>query len=118
MKELICIVCPNGCHLCIDETTLNVTGNKCKRGEDFAKKELISPVRTVCTTVRTVFKDCPVVPVRTSSEIPLEKIFEVMAEIKKIRLKTRVKRGEIVISNVLDLGCDIVITSDRLTEAQ
>ncbi|MBE6426383.1 MAG: molybdopterin oxidoreductase, partial [Planctomycetaceae bacterium] len=28
-KELICIVCPRGCHLTVDEN-MNVTGNFCK----------------------------------------------------------------------------------------
>ena len=30
-KELVCIVCPRGCHLTIDENN-NVTGNSCPRG--------------------------------------------------------------------------------------
>lgn len=31
MKELVCIVCPNGCLLKVDEKTLKVEGNKCKK---------------------------------------------------------------------------------------
>lgn len=33
MKELICIVCPRGCHLKVDEACgYTVTGNGCPRG--------------------------------------------------------------------------------------
>ena len=31
MRELVCIVCPNGCTLSVDEQTLAVTGNKCRK---------------------------------------------------------------------------------------
>ena len=42
MKELICIVCPNGCHLKVDEENgYNVTGNKCERGAEYGKAELL-----------------------------------------------------------------------------
>ena len=46
MKELICITCPRGCHLQVDEN-LNVTGNMCPRGAIYAKAELTHPVRMV-----------------------------------------------------------------------
>ena len=31
-KELICISCPKGCHLKVDEEANKVTGNGCPRG--------------------------------------------------------------------------------------
>ena len=42
VKNLICIVCPKGCHLTIDEN-MNVSGNSCKRGEISAKNEVTHP---------------------------------------------------------------------------
>ena len=47
MKEIICIVCPNGCTLNVEKNgeEITVTGNKCKRGEEFAgeiKKMLLN----------------------------------------------------------------------------
>ena len=39
MKELICIVCPNGCYLRVDEEKdYLVTGNACPRGAEFGKR--------------------------------------------------------------------------------
>ena len=29
IKEMVCIVCPMGCHLTIDTDTLDVKGNTC-----------------------------------------------------------------------------------------
>ena len=51
MKKLICIICPRGCPLEIDESTLEVRGNSCPRGKIYAESELTQPVRTVTTTV-------------------------------------------------------------------
>jgi len=112
MKELICIACPNGCRLTVDETTNAVKGNKCPRGEKFALKEITCPTRTLTSTVATVFGDCPVVSVKTDGEIPKDKIFAVMNELKKIKVEKRLKIGDIVIVNVADSNVNIVITKN------
>ena len=51
MKELICITCPKGCHLKVDEQTYAVTGNSCPRGAVYGANELRNPVRVVTSTV-------------------------------------------------------------------
>ncbi|MFA6666799.1 MAG: DUF1667 domain-containing protein [Bacilli bacterium] len=118
MKELSCIVCPNSCSLKVElvDGKYVVTGNKCKRGENFAINEMTRPMRTISSTVRTTFSDAPVVPVRVSSEIPKDKIFDVMKEINKVVLNKRVKRGYKVISNCLDLNIDVIVTSNVLVD--
>ena len=63
MKELICIVCPNGCHLKVDEENgYNVTGNKCERGAEYGKAELLHPMRMVTSTVRIEGAPCRRLP--------------------------------------------------------
>ena len=55
MTEMICITCPMGCHLKIEklsESELGVTGNRCARGENYAREELLSPKRVVTATCR------------------------------------------------------------------
>jgi len=116
MKEFTCIVCPNGCSLKIDEVTLGVTGNSCKRGETFAINELTHPMRTISTTVKTGFKNHPVLPVRVSSDIPKDRIFDCMKEINKTVVNKNVKCGDIIIKNILSLGVDVIATSDILME--
>ena len=118
--EMTCIVCPNGCALTVEKNgeEITVSGNRCKRGEAFAKAELTRPMRTICSTVKTVFPDVPVLPVRTSSEIPKDKIFAVMEEINKVTVRERIHSKDIIIHNVLNLNADIIATSSLLTETE
>jgi len=112
-KEFTCIVCPNGCNLIvdIDGDTINVSGNTCKKGEEFAITELTNPTRTISSTVRTSFKDCPVLPVRVSGPIPKDKIFDVMNEINKVIINNHVKIGDVVIKDVLGINVDVIAIS-------
>ena len=118
MKELTCIVCPNGCRLEVEEKDGEwvVSGNQCKRGEQFAIEEMTHPMRTICSTVRTVFPEAPVLPVRVSVEIPKERIFDVMQEINKVMVREICGTGDPVIKNVLGLGADVIVTSGILKE--
>ena len=118
MKQLVCIGCPRGCRLTIDENNgeYTVTGNTCPRGIEFALSEMTAPKRTICSTVKTAFSDVPVLPVRVSDDIPKEKIFDVMREINAVTLKERIGRGDAVIKDVLGLGVDVIATSDLLKQ--
>ena len=53
-RILTCIGCPLGCTLTAEEgeTGWEISGYTCKRGLDYAKKELTRPERTVTSTVR------------------------------------------------------------------
>lgn len=118
MRELTCIVCPNGCSLKVEEKdgVWEVSGNQCKRGEAFAVEEMTHPMRTICSTVRTIFAGVPVIPVRVSAEIPKERIFDVMNQINQVTVDRICGTGEPVIENVLGLGVDVIVTSDILKE--
>ncbi len=117
--EMTCIVCPNSCQLTVvrQKTDIAVTGNRCPRGAQFARTELTCPMRTISTTVKTVFDDVPALPVRTSTEIPKAAIFDVINEIRKTTVTQRLKTGDAVIKNVRGLGADIIVTSDLLNDA-
>lgn len=79
-RQLTCIGCPMGCQL---TATLEggvvtaVTGNTCKRGDSYARKECVAPARTVTGTVRCTGGAAAVVSVRTAGEVPKEKVFQV-----------------------------------------
>lgn len=111
MKELICITCPRGCHLKVDDN-MNVTGNFCPRGKVYAINELTHPVRVVTSTVKLTGSVYPRVSVKTKDPIPKDKIFDVMNEINKVTLKVPVHIGDIAIKNVLGLNVDIVVTKN------
>lgn len=107
MTDLICIVCPRGCHLHVDEN-MNVTGNFCPRGIKYAKEELTEPKRAIAATVKLISKDRLRLPVHSSSNIPKDKIFEVMNIINKTVVKAPIKMDEVIIKDVLGLKVDIL----------
>ena len=53
MKELTCIGCPIGCQLKVDVQgeEIRVEGNGCKRGETYARNEILCPRRSITSTV-------------------------------------------------------------------
>jgi CxxC motif-containing protein len=107
VTELICINCPRGCHLTVDEK-LNVTGNSCPRGAAYGKQEVTNPTRTVTSTVRIEGAELPLCPVKTASAAPKGKMFEIMASINQAHLKAPVHIGDVVIPNVCGTGIDVV----------
>lgn len=118
--EITCIVCPNGCLLEIEYRggTWLVAGNQCRRGEQFAVEEMTHPMRTITSTVRTIFPEVPMLPVRVSAEIPKEKIFDVMQEIHGTVVKETCGTKDVLISNVSGLGVDVIVTSNVLKESR
>ena len=111
MKELICITCPRGCHLQVDDN-LNVTGNMCPRGAAYAKAELTHPVRMVTSSVTVISEVESRLPVKTKDPIPKELIFNVVEEIKKVQVKAPIIIGDVIIKDVLGSGVDIVATKN------
>ena len=109
-KEMICIVCPMGCHLSVDTETLEVTGNTCPRGEKYGKEELTCPKRVITSTVKIIGGIHKRVPVKTNDSIPKELNFKCMELLNHIELKSPVKRGDVVIENVLGTGVVIFLS--------
>lgn len=114
-RELTCIVCPRGCSLRVelsdDGAVLSVSGNICKRGAVYANDECTNPQRTVTSTVRC--EDGEVVSCKTSTTVPKALVFDVMKEINAAVAPNDVKIGDVVISNILNTGADVIITSNR-----
>ena len=110
-RNLVCICCPMGCRM---EVTLDggkvieVTGNTCKRGYNYAVDECTNPKRTITTTVRTA--KGAVLPVKTAEAIPFGKMTEAMGEISRVVAPTPVKIGDVVLRNVCGTGIDVVAT--------
>jgi|SRR5574344_922941 CxxC motif-containing protein len=109
VKELICINCPRGCHLTVDEN-LVVKGNFCPRGAAYGKQEVTNPTRTVTSTVRIFGAELPLCPVKTAQPIPKGKMGDIMASINKVSLTAPVKIGDVVIANVAGTGVNVVAT--------
>lgn len=111
MTELICITCPKGCHLTVDEANdYAVTGNACPRGAEYGRNELLHPVRVVTSTVRLEGGPIPRLPVKTAAPIPKGKVFDVMRALDGVVLRCPVKVGDVVLADACGTGVDIVAT--------
>lgn len=114
-KELVCICCPLGCNLevTLDKgLVLKVTGNSCKRGEEYGKKECTNPTRIVTTVLPVIKGDIAMVPVKTSKDIPKQLTKECIKALKNIQVKAPVKIGDIIVEDILNTGANIVATRD------
>lgn len=115
-REIVCIVCPNGCRIRCEGTEDGVrfTGQKCKRGESYAAAELTRPMRSLTTSVRTAFAEAPVVSVRTDGEVEKSMLQEISSALGQIVVTSRVKIGDVIAKNICGTGVNVICTSDRL----
>ena len=114
-RKLTCIGCPMGCPLTVvmnGKEVVSVTGNTCKRGDVYARKEVTDPTRIVTSTVRVSGGRIPMVSVKTKEDIPKDKIFECVRALKGIQVSAPVHIGDIILKNVADTGVDIVATKN------
>ena len=59
---------------------LQVVGNSCPKGQEYAVNECTNPVRTVTSTVRVSNREDTMVSVKTAAPVPKEKMMEVTLE--------------------------------------
>ena len=112
-RKMTCIGCPMGCPLTVvmnGEEVVSVTGNTCKRGAVYARKEVTNPTRIVTSTVRVSGGSIDMVSVKTKEDIPKGKIFECVKALKGITVPAPVHIGDVILRNVADTGVDIVAT--------
>ncbi len=111
MTELICISCPKGCHLKVDEqNNYTVTGASCEKGIEYGKTELKNPRRIVTSTVIIKNANLPRCSVKTDAPIPKEKIMDIMEVLKNTSITSPVKVGDVIIEDVCATGANIVST--------
>ena len=119
-QELICTGCPMGCRLLAvvegdrGETpvVIEVTGNFCPRGADYARTECTNPLRTLTTTVVIQGAMYPLLSVRTTKPVPKGLIKSCMNDLRRVHVKAPVKAGEVIVKNILNTGADIIATKD------
>jgi CxxC motif-containing protein len=112
VDRLTCILCPIGCELEVTRTErgLDVRGNQCEKGIDFATEEILYPKRNLATSVPLRGSRTRLVSVRLSNRVPREMIFPILREIAKLRPEPPVRRGQILIADVLGTGVDVIAT--------
>ncbi len=117
--NVTCVGCPLACtvKLSIDENdeVIEVAGNRCKQGKEYAIEEYKNPVRVLTATVLTEGSEQPLLPVRTDTPIPKARLQEGMSQLAGVKVKPPVKSHDVIISNFLDTGANIVATTDLLS---
>jgi CxxC motif-containing protein len=112
-RNLTCIGCPMGCQMTVEMDegqVISVTGNTCKRGDDYARKEVTSPTRIVTSSVRVNGGSIAMVSVKTATDIPKGKIMDIMACIENVQVNAPVKIGDVIVKNAADTGVDVIAT--------
>ena len=114
VSELTCIRCPLGCALTVTEHEggeVTVTGNTCRRGEEYGRKEVTNPTRVVTTSVPVVGSVTErMLSVKCAEDVPKDKVRDVMAALKGVVAHAPVSIGDVIVADVAGTGVDIVAT--------
>ena len=116
-RELTCIGCPMGCMLTVTLENGEVTevkGNTCPKGDIYARKEVVNPTRIVTSTVKITGGDKERVSVKTASDIPKDKIFDVVKALKGVVIEAPVHIGDVIVPDVAGTGVPVVATKEIL----
>ena len=109
-RSLTCIICPRGCALTVDTDTLTVSGNACKKGEEYGIAECTDPVRTVTSVMRIGNRNEQMVSVKTTTPVKKSAIFEVMEIIRNAQATAPIAIGDVLLRDVC--GSDIIATKN------
>ena len=91
--------------------TVAVSGNSCPRGAEYARSELVNPMRMVTGLVRVGGMRRPI-PVKTKTPVPKEKMRDVIVAMQQAAVQLPVKIGDTIIRNVAGTGVDVVATAN------
>lgn len=115
IRNLTCISCPIGCQITVKmdgDEVISVTGNTCKRGDMYARKEVTDPTRIVTSTVKVANGKADMVSVKTKEDIPKEKIFDCVRALKGVEVEAPVHIGDVIVPNVGETGTDFIATKN------
>ena len=117
IDRMTCLLCPAGCELEVrnEAGSVKVLGAKCAKGEDFGIEEALHPLRNLATSVLLAGTEADMVSVRLSRRVARDLIIPILAEISKLRPAPPVRRGQVLIADVLGSGTDVIATRTVLS---
>ena len=118
--KFTCVVCPTSCVVNAEWSEIelqNTDHAQCKLAWDYVRSEIFDPRRTVTSTVLVDGGDIPLVSVKTEPPVPKAKVFEVMQHLAHVVVKAPVNVGDIIVTDVLGTGSNIVATKKILLKA-
>jgi CxxC motif-containing protein len=112
IDRMTCLLCPAGCELEVEEEgdRLEVRGAECEKGREFAESEVRNPLRNLATSVPLQRRPDRMVSVRLSRPVPRDRIFPILEEIGRLRPEAPVRRGQVLLADVLGSGADVIAT--------
>jgi CxxC motif-containing protein len=111
--ELVCIVCPIGCHMTTERTDdgeIAVDGNRCKRGVAYAREEFRDPRRVITGTCAISGAALTRIPVRSSAGVPIDQLAVFLKEMYDLRVEAPVAGGALLATDVGATGVDLMAT--------
>ncbi len=112
-KVITCIVCPIGCKILVrtDGKYFEISnGNKCIKGVEYAKAEALDPKRMLTSSVLVKNGEWSLVSVKSSKPVPKNKLFQVLKQIREVKVDAPVLLGQNMIKNVANTGINIIAT--------
>ena len=120
IREFPCVSCPLGCFLRVElreGEIQKIEGNRCPRGEAYAREEITDPKRVLATSVKVLGGDYPLVSVRTDRPIPKRLIPQIMESVRELCVQAPVEIGQVLIPNVAGTGANLIATRRVLPRA-
>ena len=96
-QELICIVCPKGCHLQVDEAN------------DY---KVTNPTRVVTSTVRITGGIHPRLPVKTDGALPRSLVRDAVRMLDTVEVTAPVACGQVILADIGGTGINFVASRD------
>jgi CxxC motif-containing protein len=112
-KRLICVSCPVGCEISVKtegDKVVEITGNRCPRGETYARQETIAPMRVLPTSVKVLNGEWPLVSVKTDHPVPKDLIAKIMERVRTLAVEAPVGIGQVIAENLLGTDANLVAT--------
>ena len=111
-RTLTCINCPLGCQIEVTLDSGAVQSITCKRGAQYAEKEVTHPTRIVTTSVAVTGSKTGAYTVscKTASDIPKEKIFAVIDALRGLTVPAPVRIGDVLLPDAAGTGVPIIAT--------
>ncbi len=117
--ELTCIVCPIGCRLHarrLDDGSLEVTGNRCRRGVAYAEEEFSDPRRPVTGTCAVSGGEFFRLPVKSSKPVAVDDIPAFLNVMYELEFVAPVECGAVIATDIAGTGIDLIATMSMREE--
>lgn len=113
-REIVCIVCAKGCRAEAwegEDGGIQTRSPLCRNGREYVRNEYRDPRRVITSTAR-VKGSSQRLPVRSRGPVPKAQLMECMRAIGELLLSPPIRIGEVLITDLLGTGVDLIASAD------